>query len=285
MATTLSIVIPAYNEGARIQQTLLDILEFASLAPYKTEVIVVDDGSRDRTPEIVSSLVDQYRRSGCDLRLLTNTPNRGKGYSVKRGMTEAVGEIVLFTDADLSAPITEAPKLVDPIATNRADITFGSRALDRSLIGVHQPVFRDFGGRIFNLLLRMITWMPFKDTQCGFKAFRRELALPIFHLQRIERFGFDPELLYIARKHGLRLQEIPVIWNHYEGSTLSYFSDSVKMFTDLAMIRLNDLRGRYDYIDDTAQRQHRPHRNDTAGPAVARAEPDCSSRSGRLGRS
>jgi glycosyltransferase involved in cell wall biosynthesis len=279
MATTLSIVIPAYNEGARIHQTLLNILEFASSAPYKTEVIVVDDGSRDRTPEIVSSLVDQYRRSGCDLRLLTNTPNRGKGYSVKRGITEAVGEIVLFTDADLSAPITEAPKLVDPIANNRADVTFGSRALDRSLIGVHQPVFRDFGGRMFNVLLRMITWMPFKDTQCGFKAFRRELALPIFHLQRIERFGFDPELLYIARKHRLRLEEIPVIWNHYEGSTLSYFSDSVKMFTDLGMIRLNDLIGRYENIDDTAQRQHRPHCNDTASSSITRAEPDSSGRS------
>jgi len=271
-------VIPAYNEGARINQTLLKILEFASSASYKTEVIVVDDGSRDQTPEIVQGLVEQYSRAGCDLRLLTNNPNRGKGYSVKRGLTEAVGQIVLFTDADLSAPIAEAPKLVDPIANGSADVTFGSRAMDRSLIGVHQPVFRDFCGRIFNLLLRIITWMPYQDTQCGFKAFRRELSLPVFRLQRIERFGFDPEVLYIARKHGLRLQEIPVVWNHYEGSTLSYFSDSVKMFTDLVMIRLNDLSGRYNYIDDTAQRQHRPHSNDSASPAITRAEPDRGSR-------
>ena len=276
MVITLSIVIPAYNEESRIHRTLLNILAYATSAAYQTEVIVVDDGSSDRTSEIVTGLVEEYQRSGCKLRLLTNRPNRGKGYSVKRGMTEALGEIVLFTDADLSAPITETPKLVDPIANDQADVTFGSRAVDRSLIGVHQPLLRDFGGRVFNLLMRAITWMPYKDTQCGFKAFRRRLALPPFQLQRVERFGFDPEVLYIARKHGLRLLEVPVVWNHYEGTTLSYFGDSISMFTDLGRIRLNDLKGRYD----TSERQHRSHSDDKAGSPIPRTEPGRGSRPG-----
>jgi len=180
------------------------------------------------------------------LRILTNKPNRGKGYSVKRGLTEAGGEIVLFSDADLSSPITEAPKLVDPIAEGRADLTFGSRALNRELIGVRQPLIRDFGGRVFNLFMRTITGLRFKDTQCGFKAFRREPALAVFKLQSIERFGFDPEVLYIAKKRGLRLLEVPVVWNDSEGSTVNYVSDSIKMFTDLVRIRFNDLAGRYN---------------------------------------
>lgn len=249
MACFLSIVIPAYNEEKRIGLSLDDILRFLGTQPYHAEVVVVDDGSSDQTAQSVSERASRFRETGNELRVLTNSPNRGKGYSVKRGLTEASGEIVLFTDADLSSPITEAPKLIDPIAAGRADVVFGSRALNRELIGVHQPRMREFGGSVFNLFMRTITGLNFKDTQCGFKAFRRELALPVFRLQSIDRFGFDPEVLYIARKRGLRLLEVPVVWNHCEGgelqSKLNYARDSLNMFADLIRIRLNDVAGRY----------------------------------------
>ena len=247
MAWLLSIIIPAYNEEKRIGRSLDEILDFLSSRRYTAEVIVVDDGSKDRTAEVVERRADQYRAAGYELRVITNDPNRGKGYSVKRGITSARGEIVLFTDADLSSPIAEAPKLIDPIAEGRVDITFGSRGLDRKLVGVHQSFVREMGGRTFNIFVRVITGLRYKDTQCGFKAFRREQALPAFRLQRIERFGFDPEVLYIARKRGLRLMEVPVKWNHVEESKVSYFSDSLNMFVDLARIRFNDLRGRYNH--------------------------------------
>lgn len=251
MASFLSIVIPAYNEEKRIGRSLDAVLRFLEMQNYSADVIVVDDGSSDGTARKVSERIPEYSESGHVLRVLTNKPNRGKGYSVKRGLTEAGGEIVLFSDADLSSPITEAPKLIDPIAEGRADVTFGSRALNRELIGVRQPIIRDFGGRVFNLLMRTITGLKFKDTQCGFKAFSRAPALAVFKLQSIDRFGFDPEVLYIAKKRGLRLLEVPVVWNDSEGSTVSYVSDSIRMFTDLVRIRYNDFAGRYKSpIDD-----------------------------------
>jgi glycosyltransferase involved in cell wall biosynthesis len=249
MAWFLSIVIPAYNEEKRIERSLDEVLRFLEAQTYHAEVIVVDDGSSDETAKRVLERAAEYRAAGHDLRVLTNTPNRGKGYSVKRGLTEASGEIVMFSDADFSSPITEAPKLIDPIAAGRADVTLGSRALNRELIGVHQPRMREFGGMVFNLCMRTITGLKFKDTQCGFKAFRREAALPVFALQRIDRFGFDPEVLYIAKKQGNRLLEVPVVWNHCEGGELqgklNYVRDSINMFADLIRIRLNDLAGRY----------------------------------------
>jgi glycosyltransferase involved in cell wall biosynthesis len=249
MSRFLSIVIPAYNEEKRICRSLDDVLSFLERQTYTGEVIVVDDGSSDETAKRVSERVSTYRDAGHELRVLTNKPNRGKGYSVKRGLTDARGEIVLFTDADLSSPITEAPKLIDPIAEGRADVTLGSRALNRELIGVHQPRMRELGGTVFNFCMRTITGLKFKDTQCGFKAFRREAAVPVFALQRVDRFGFDPEVLYIARKQGNRLLEVPVIWNHCEGgelqNKLNYVRDSIDMFADLIRIRLNDLAGRY----------------------------------------
>jgi glycosyltransferase involved in cell wall biosynthesis len=246
MLQLLSIVIPAYNEAQRIGRSLDDVLGFLSSEPYRGEVIVVNDGSRDQTAQIVEGRVEDFERAGSLLRLLTNTPNRGKGYSVRRGVSEARGEIVLFTDADLSSPITEAPKLIVPIAEGRADVSFGSRAIDRSLIAVRQSVIRDFGGRVFNFFMKTVTGLKFKDTQCGFKAFRREVALPVFARQSIERFGFDPEVLYIAKKRGLRLLEVPVRWSHSEDSKVSYLRDSVDMFLDLIRIRLNDISGRYE---------------------------------------
>lgn len=249
MVWFLSIVIPAYNEEKRIGRSLEAILSFLKSQTYRAEVIVVDDGSSDETAGIVSRVIQSYEQAGHALRILTNQPNRGKGFSVKRGLSDARGEIVLFTDADLSSPITEAPKLIQPIAENIADVTFGSRALNRKLIGVRQPVIRDFGGRVFNLLMQTITGLKFKDTQCGFKAFRRDPAIPVFKLQRIERFGFDPEVLYIAKKRGLRLLEVPVVWNDSEGSTVNYITDSMNMIIDLLRIRLNDSSGRYDEVD------------------------------------
>jgi len=246
MPPVLSIVVPAFNEEKRIGQSLDQVLEFLKQGHYQAEVIVVDDGSRDETARRVSQRIDDFSAAGVELRVLTNDPNRGKGFSVKRGLTEAKGEVVLFSDADFSSPISEAPKLVEPILENRADVTFGSRALNRTLIGKRQPLLRDFGGRVFNFLMQTITGLRYKDTQCGFKAFRREPSLPVFRRQRIERFGFDPEVLYIAKKHGLRLLEVPVVWNDSEGSTVNYLTDSPKMFVDLVRIRVNDLAGRYD---------------------------------------
>jgi len=249
MSWLLSIVIPAYNEENRIGRSLDEILRYLSSAPYRAEVVVVDDGSKDKTAEVISARAAGYRQAGHELRVVTNNPNRGKGYSVRRGVGEAGGDVVLFTDADLSSPITEAPKLVDPIIEGRADVTFGSRAINRELIGVHQPFMRDFGGRIFNLFMKAITGLKFEDTQCGFKAFRREAAIPVFNLQSIERFGFDPEVLYIAQKRKLRLLEVPVRWNHCEGGELQsrakYMRDSATMFSDLIRIRMNDIAGRY----------------------------------------
>ncbi|MGA9771518.1 MAG: dolichyl-phosphate beta-glucosyltransferase [Blastocatellia bacterium] len=249
MSWALSIIIPAYNEETRIGPTLDRILEFLRRASYRAEVIVVDDGSKDQTAGVVARRANDYREAGHGLRVLTNSPNRGKGYSVRRGVSEALGDIILFTDADLSSPITEANKLIDPIVAGRADVTFGSRALNRELIGVHQPFMREFGGKVFNLFMRIITGLKFKDTQCGFKAFRRESALPVFTLQRIERFGFDAEVLYIAQRQGNRLLEVPVEWNHCEGgelqSKLNYMRDSMNMFADLIRIRSNDITGRY----------------------------------------
>ena len=252
MAWLLSIIIPAYNEEKRIGRSLDEILNFLSSRRYMAEVIVVDDGSKDRTAEVVEGRAAGYRAAGYELRVITNEPNRGKGYSVKRGMTSARGDIVLFTDADLSSPIAEAPKLIDPIAEDRVDVTFGSRGLDRKLVGVHQSFVREMGGRTFNVFVRAITGLKYKDTQCGFKAFRREQAQPVFKLQSIDRFGFDPEILYIAKKQGLKLLEVPVIWNDSEGSKISFFSDSLNMFADLVRIRMNDASGRYDHSPQSA---------------------------------
>lgn len=267
MPVFLSIVIPAYNEQERVERTLDEVLAFIAGQSFKSEVIVVDDGSKDDTGKIVLSRAACYREAGYDLHLLTNTPNRGKGFSVKRGFDAARGKIVLFTDTDLSSPITEAPKLIGPIASNEADIVFGSRAIDRSLIGVRQSIMRDFGGRVFNFLMRIITGLDYKDTQCGFKAFRRAASIPVFRLNSIERFGFDPELLYIAKKLGLKLLEAPVIWNHCEGSKVSYFADSMNMFADLIRIRWNDLMGRYNVkcIDESvSEAEEEPRAERTA---------------------
>lgn len=235
----LSIVIPSFNEELRLPVTLADISSYIRASKRETEVIVVDDGSTDRTADISNSFRGEIQR----LRVIRNERNRGKGYSVRRGMLEARGRIVLFTDADLSAPIDEADKLIAALADH--DVAIGSRALNRKLISVRQSVFRENAGIIFNLIVRAILRLPFVDTQCGFKAFRRERCQIIFKQQRIERFGFDPELLYLARHHGLRSIEIPVRWAHSPATKVSMLRDSLQMFLDVFIIRWNALKGRY----------------------------------------
>ena len=240
-APRLSIVIPAYNEAKRISRTLETLQKYLECTNWTSEVIVVNDGSSDETGAIVESYRGQWRA----LRLIENDGNQGKGFSVRNGALGAQGDVVLFTDADLSAPITEAPKLIDPIARGECDVTIGSRAVDRSLIGVHQSPFRETSGRIFNVFVQGLIGLPFKDTQCGFKAFRRSAAGPVFERQTITGFGFDPEILYIAKKRGLRLREIPVRWDHAEGTKVRFLRDSCRMFFDLLRIRWNDLCGKY----------------------------------------
>ena len=235
----LSIVIPSFNEELRLPVTLADISAYIRASKRETEVIVVDDGSTDRTADVANSFRGEIWR----LRVIANKTNRGKGYSVRHGMLEARGRIVLFTDADLSAPIGETDKLLAALADH--DVAIGSRALDRSLISVHQSVFREYAGIIFNFIVRVILRLPFVDTQCGFKAFRRERCRVIFQQQRIERFGFDPELLYLARHHGLSAVEIPVRWAHSPATKVSMWRDSIQMFLDVFIIRWNALTGRY----------------------------------------
>jgi dolichyl-phosphate beta-glucosyltransferase len=235
----LSIVIPSFNEELRLPGTLAQISSYIRASKRETEVIVVDDGSTDRTSVVADSFRGEIQR----LRVVANEKNRGKGYSVRHGMMEARGRIVLFTDADLSAPIAEADKLLAALADH--DVAIGSRAMDRRLISIHQSIFREYAGIVFNFIVRAILRLPFVDTQCGFKAFRRDNCRVIFEQQRIERFGFDPELLYLARHHGLRAAEIPVRWAHSPATKVSMLRDSVQMFLDVFIIRWNALSGRY----------------------------------------
>ena len=236
-----SIIIPAYNEGARVGATLEKVLAHVAKLGWDAEIIAVDDGSRDNTVEIIRG----YAEKNPHLRLLQNPGNRGKGYSVRNGMLHAQGELLLFSDADLSAPIEEADKLFGAIAGG-ADIAIGSRWLRRDLQTERQPFYRQIFGRIFNLMLRITLGLTFKDTQCGFKAFTRDAAMQIFPLQKIERWGFDPELLYLARKLKFKVVEVPVEWAHSEGTRISPLRDGTRMFLEMLKIRWNAITGKYD---------------------------------------
>ncbi|HEX4998280.1 MAG TPA: dolichyl-phosphate beta-glucosyltransferase [Terriglobia bacterium] len=235
----VSIVIPAYNEARRIGDTIVKIEEFLHTFDASSELIVVDDGSSDDTAEIAE------RRRFPGLRVLRSGSNHGKGYSVRQGALDARGEFVLFSDADLSAPIEELPKLLAAARRENADVVVGSRALDRSLIGLHQPRFRESGGILFNLLVRVLLGLNIRDTQCGFKLFRRERAIDIFRRQTIPGFGFDPEILFLASRMNLKIIEVPVRWNHAEGSKIHFLRDGTRMFFDLVRIRWNSIRGIY----------------------------------------
>lgn len=237
----LSIVIPAFNESARIEATLERVMNCVQAEAWDAEVLVVDDGSTDDTAAVIKRWMTRSPR----LHLVQNPGNRGKGYSVRNGLLQAAGDVVMFTDADLSAPMEEANRLLTAIAAG-ADVAIGSRWMDRTRQTIHQPLYRQFFGRCFNAITRGVMGLPFKDTQCGFKAFRREAAQVIFRLQRIERWGFDPEILFIARKLKYTIVEVPVTWGHDERSRMSYVRDGMKMLEEMAMIRSNSVRGRYD---------------------------------------
>ena len=237
----ISIVIPAYNESARIEHALERVLSCVQERRWDAEVLVVDDGSTDSTAAIVKRWMTRYP----ELQLFENPGNRGKGYSVRNGLLQAAGEIVMFTDADLSAPVEEAELLFEAIRAG-ADVAIGSRWLDKQRQTRHQPLYRRFFGRCYNALTRFVMGLPYKDTQCGFKAFRRGAAKCIFPLQTIERWGFDPEILFIARKLNFKIVEVAVTWGHDERSRISYLRDGSQMLKEMVEIRSNSLRGRYD---------------------------------------
>jgi glycosyltransferase involved in cell wall biosynthesis len=233
---SISIIIPAYNEEDRLPGSLGAVRDYLSKTAWDfVEVVVVDDGSRDRTAEAA-------RSTGA--RVLLNPGNRGKGYSVRHGVLEAKGEWVLVTDADLSAPIGELEKLWSAAQAERAQVAIGSRAVDRSLVGVHQPVLREWMGRVFNLAMRLVTGLPFRDTQCGFKLFEAAAGREVFRRQRLDGFGFDVEVLFIAQRLGYRCVEVPVRWDNVEGTKVSLWL-GLRAFLDLLNVRWNGISGKY----------------------------------------
>jgi dolichyl-phosphate beta-glucosyltransferase len=236
----LSIIIPAFNEETRLPRALALVRQYIESRGVDAEVIVVDDGSTDKTVEVAYGFRSQFATL---FLLSTGDRNHGKGFAVRQGMLAARGRIALFTDADLSAPIEEADKLI--AALENCEVALGSRAVDRSLIETHQPRRRELAGILFNKAVQLLTGLPFVDTQCGFKAFRREPARVIFEQQRIERFGFDPEILFLAKRHGLKAVEVPVRWAHDPRTKVRVVRDGLLMFFELLCIRWNALRGRY----------------------------------------
>ena len=240
---SLSVVIPAYNEAVRLSHSLELVLSFVNhYAP--SELIVVDDGSTDETATVATRVFQTSEH--VQTRIIRYHQNRGKGHALRTGLLAARAPFALFTDADLSTPITEIPRIADPVLRGQADVTFGSRALDRSLTFIRQPWLRETGGRVFNLMTRAATGLPFWDTQCGFKAFRMDVFRPILRAATIDRFAFDVEWLYIAQRAGLRLHEIPVRWDHCEGSKVSMHRDSIRMLQEIRLIRRQADAGAYD---------------------------------------
>ncbi len=241
MTRSISIIIPAYNEQVRLPDTLRRIAEYLCASEWSfQEMLIVDDGSRDGT----AAAADEFTKSHPNARVLRNPGNRGKGYSVRSGMLEARGEWRLFSDADLSTPIEELEKLWNVVANGKYPVAIGSRAVDRSLIGVHQPGHRETMGRLFNGVMRLATGLAISDTQCGFKLFRADVAQEVFSRQLLERFGFDAEVLYIADRRGYGIAEVPVRWNHVDGSKVGMMT-GMRAFEELLEIRINSLRGRY----------------------------------------
>lgn len=248
MKPVISIVVPAFDEAARIGEPLAKIFEYIRNEKLAAEVIVVDDGSSDNTSGVAKYA---FALNGdIPAKVIRYEMNRGKGYAVRTGLAAARGDVAIFSDADLSTPIEETPKLVKPILDGLYDVTFGSRALDRTLIGTHQPWRREQGGKVMNLIIRTLSGLHFADTQCGFKAFKMSAFRPLLPLMTVNRFGFDVEFLFVAQHHGLRLEEIPVRWNNVEGSKVSVFRDTRRMIGELRQIRQNQKSGQYDLKGD-----------------------------------
>ena len=244
MKPDISIVIPAFDEQERLAESLRKVQTYLIAENVPAEVIVVDDGSGDDTLAVAEGVFSEHPE--IHAQTIRYEPNRGKGYAVKIGLMAAKADIALFSDADLSSPIEEMPKLIEPIRSGEFDLTFGSRALDRSLIGTHQPWRREQGGKLVNFLIRTMSGLPFSDTQCGFKAFNMTKFRPLLDVMTVDRFGFDVEFLFVANYHGLRLKEIPVRWNNVEGSKVSALRDTKRMFFELNQIRRNARSGAYD---------------------------------------
>jgi glycosyltransferase involved in cell wall biosynthesis len=240
MSKMYSIILPAFNEAARIGPGLEKALAYVRQQGWAVEIIVVNDGSRDETAKVVRG----YMAQAPELRLIENPGNHGKGYSVRNGVLHARGQVILFSDADFSSPVEEASKLIAALDEG-ADVAFGSRWLLAETQTKRQSLLRQFVGRAYNLLMRVTLGLPYKDTQCGFKAFTRQAAEVIFTRQQIEGWGFDPEILFIARKFKLKLTEVAVEWANDDRSKINPIVDGVKMFFELLRIRWNDLTGRY----------------------------------------
>jgi glycosyltransferase involved in cell wall biosynthesis len=220
--------------------------------PGGGEIIVVDDGSKDDTARVAESVFAEAAPRSVETRVIRVEPNRGKGHAVRTGLLAARHTVAAFFDADLSMPVTETPKLVEPLRSGQYDVVFGSRALDRRLIGTHQPWTREQSGRFFNLVMRMLTGLPFKDTQCGFKAFRMDVCRPVVEGALIDRFGFDVELLFIAHRAGLKMLEYPVRWDDVAGGSVS-FKAGLQGFAELNVVRRNAARGLYDAAIERAR--------------------------------
>jgi dolichyl-phosphate beta-glucosyltransferase len=244
----LSVIIPAYNEAQRIGNTLHAIHAYLQRQPYSAEIIVVDDGSQDGT----ASLVRAFDTTP-PICMLQNDRNRGKGFSVRRGFLHARGEYLLFSDADLSTPIEEVETLLAALYES-CDIAIGSRALPGSRVEVHQPWYRENMGRLFNLFVQALAVSGIHDTQCGFKCFRREAARAICQRMTTERFGFDVEMLYLARRLGYRVREVPVVWRNSPQSRVRVWQDSIAMINELLRIRWNSVCGRYDQATQKAMK-------------------------------
>ncbi|MCX6354728.1 MAG: glycosyltransferase family 2 protein [Candidatus Aureabacteria bacterium] len=240
-AVHLSVVIPAYNEEPRLRKTIERVSDYLSQRTYVSEIVVVDDGSSDGTVGVVEECASSRGR----VRIVLNGTNRGKGYSVRHGVEEARGDYVLFSDADLSTPIEDLERLFPKLTAEGFDIAIGSRALVESEVRVHQPWYRELMGKIFNRIVRIFTVRGIRDTQCGFKLFKTGIARELFSMQRIERFSFDVEVLYLARKRGCRIAEVPVTWYNSPRSRVSLLGDPFRMFLDVLKIRYYDMRGYY----------------------------------------
>ncbi|HEX5044303.1 MAG TPA: dolichyl-phosphate beta-glucosyltransferase [Candidatus Polarisedimenticolaceae bacterium] len=232
----LSLVIPAYNEEARLGATLQRVRRWLDARHLAAEILVVDDGSTDRTAALAAAALD-----GIPGAVLGGEPNRGKGYAVRRGLLAARGRTVLITDADLSTPIEEHDRLADVMRRHELDVVIGSRALYGSQ---GQNPLRQLMGKTFNRIMRSMTGLPFQDTQCGFKLLDRAATHPIVERMVVDRFAFDVELLFLCGRAGLRVEEVPVVWRNAPGSKVSLFGDPVNMLWDVARLRWRHRRTR-----------------------------------------